>query len=67
LVVTPLLGALALGYGTASVAKRIGFALERAGVKTSLLDPLLHPSKPARGTRDARWGLRVNLAAKRAS
>jgi predicted transcriptional regulator of viral defense system len=67
----------AVRYGAASVAKRIGFALERAGVKASLIDPLrafpmqgirlLDPSKPARGTRDARWGLRVNLAAKRVS
>jgi predicted transcriptional regulator of viral defense system len=67
----------AVRYGTASVAKRIGFALERAGVKASLIAPLrefpmqgtrlLDPSKPERGTHDARWRLRVNLAAKRAS
>lgn len=67
----------AVRYGVASVAKRIGFALEHAGVKASLVDPLrefpmqgirlLDPSKPARGMRDARWRLRVNLAAKRAS
>ena len=64
-------------YGVASVAKRIGYALDQAGVKASLVEPLcalpmqgtrlLDPTKPARGTRDARWGLRVNLAAKRAS
>ena len=67
----------ALRYGVASVAKRIGFALERAGVKAALIDPLrtlpmrgirlLDPTKPPRGTRDARWGLRVNFAATRAS
>jgi predicted transcriptional regulator of viral defense system len=67
----------AVRYGVASVAKRIGFALERAGVKASIIEPLrafpmkgtrlLDPSKPARGTRNARWGLLVNLAARRTS
>jgi predicted transcriptional regulator of viral defense system len=62
----------AVRYGVASVAKRIGFALERAGVEASIIEPLrafpmqgtrlLDPSKPARGTRNASWGLRVNLA-----
>jgi predicted transcriptional regulator of viral defense system len=67
----------AVRYGVASVAKRVGFALERAGVEASIIEPLrafpmqgtrlLDPSKPARGTHDARWGLRINLVATRAS
>lgn len=58
-------------YGTISVAKRVGFALERAGVSTALIEPLravpmqgvrlLDPTKPSRGPRNARWGLRENL------
>lgn len=64
-------------YGKVSVAKRIGFALERAGAGASLIEPLrvlpiqgirlLDPTKPPRGERNTRWGLRENLGARDAS
>jgi predicted transcriptional regulator of viral defense system len=60
-------------YGRVSVAKRVGFALEFFGADASLTEPLrvmpmkgyrlLDPTKPARGRRNARWGLRDNFGA----
>lgn len=53
------------------------FALERAGTDSSLIEPLralpiqgirlLDPTKPPRGERNTRWGLRENLGARDAS
>lgn len=67
----PRLVAHAQRYGKVSVAKRVGFALGQAGADASVLEPLqsmpmqgyrpLDPTKPARGPRIARWGLRDNL------
>lgn len=58
-------------YGQASVAKRIGFALEKTGAKASVIKPLrllpvkgyqpLDPTKPLHGHRNSRWGLIENL------
>jgi predicted transcriptional regulator of viral defense system len=64
----------ALRYGTASVAKRLGWALEQAQVPASVLAPLqalpvagfrvLDPTQPARGPCDRRWMLQDNLSAR---
>jgi len=58
-------------YAKASVGKRVGYALELARAEPALIEPLrempvrgyrlLDPTKPARGRRSARWGLRDNL------
>lgn len=62
-------------FGKIAVAKRVGFALENAGAKPAAIEPLaslpmkgyrpLDPTRPRDGTRCARWGLVVNLAASR--
>ena len=59
-------------YGKASVAKRIGYALELMGTTAEVTKPLqvspvrgyrpLDPTKPARGRRNVRWGLIENFA-----
>lgn len=59
-------------YGKASVAKRIGYALELMGTEAAVTKPLrgspirgyqpLDPTRPARGRRNVRWGLIENLA-----
>ncbi len=64
-----------LRYGTAAVAKRVGYALESAGVGAELLEPLrtlpmrgrraLDPTRVARGARNARWGMIENLSSPR--
>ncbi len=61
----------ALKYGAVSVAKRLGWALENAGVPESLLEPLLSlpssgytildPSGPRAGVREHRWMIQNNL------
>ncbi len=58
-------------YGKISIAKRLGWALERSGVSQSVLEPLikipatgyhvLDPARPHRGTCDSRWMLQNNL------
>lgn len=65
----------ALRYGATSVAKRLGFALERAGAPADALEMLhtlpaagvrlLDPSGPARGSCDRRWGIQDNLTPRR--
>ncbi|MGH7858282.1 MAG: type IV toxin-antitoxin system AbiEi family antitoxin domain-containing protein, partial [Candidatus Binatia bacterium] len=67
----------ALRYGKVSVAKRVGYALERLGVRASIVEPLralpvqgqrpLDPTKPAAGEYNRRWALRGNLSARRRS
>jgi predicted transcriptional regulator of viral defense system len=59
-------------YGTASVARRVGYALELMGTRASVTRTLLasaargyqplDPTRPARGRRNLRWGLIENLA-----
>jgi predicted transcriptional regulator of viral defense system len=59
-------------YGRASVAKRLGWALEMAGASLSVLAPLetfpasgvriLDPTRPRRGPSNRRWGIQENLA-----
>jgi predicted transcriptional regulator of viral defense system len=71
----PRLVAYARRYGTAAVAKRVGYALERAGVAPEFIEPLqtlpmtghrpLDPTKALIGARNARWQLVENLAAGR--
>ena len=61
-------------YGMISVAKRIGWALEHAGVESSLIEPLrkipatgfhaLDPTLPHKGHCDNRWMIQNNLASK---
>src|SRR5262249_13330058 len=61
-------------YGKASVAKRVGYALELGGAerdKIELLQKipmrgyrLLDPTRPPRGVRNDRWDLRDNLRIK---
>ncbi len=61
----------ALRYGKFSVAKRLGWALERADVAESVLQPLLDmpatgyhaldPTRPRRGPVDKRWMIQDNL------
>jgi len=63
----------ALQYGAVSVAKRLGWALEGAGVASSTLVPLrelpssgyhvLDPSGPSGGVAERRWMVRNNLGA----
>lgn len=72
---TKRLVAHALRYGKVAVAKRVGFALERMGVRASVIEPLralpvqgqrlLDPTKPARGDFNSRWALRENLSRRR--
>jgi len=67
----------AVRYGKASVAKRVGWALERLDASSRLLDPLqkmpvkgfrlLDPSRPRRGPYDKRWMIQNNLLGKRES
>jgi predicted transcriptional regulator of viral defense system len=62
-------------YGTSAVAKRVGYALERAGVDPGLVEPLrtlpmrgyrpLDPTRTPRGGRNRDWGLIENLSASR--
>jgi len=62
----------ALRHGTIAAAKRLGWALEDAGVSRSSLTPLLelpstgyhllNPSGPRAGVRDRRWRIHNNLA-----
>jgi predicted transcriptional regulator of viral defense system len=62
-------------YGKAAVAKRLGYALEHAGVEPKHSDALrtlpmrgyrpLDPTRPPRGERNKRWGLIENLTASR--
>ena len=64
----------ALRYGRISVAKRLGWALERAHFDESLLLPLLKmkatgyhsldPTRPRRGPCDKRWMIQDNLHAR---
>lgn len=64
----------ALRYGKSSVIKRLGWALEQAGVSTSVLAPLvevpvsgypvLDPTRPRTGPRDSRWMIQNNLTAR---
>jgi predicted transcriptional regulator of viral defense system len=71
------LAAHAMKYGKASVAKRVGFALECAGVRASVVERLralpvqgrrlLDPTRPAGGEFNRRWALYENLSTKRAS
>ena len=59
-------------YGKIAPAKRVGWALERAGAEGSVLEPLLRmpaagyhaldPSRPRGGPRDNRWMLQENLS-----
>jgi predicted transcriptional regulator of viral defense system len=72
---TKRLVAHALRYGKVAVAKRVGFALERVGVRASIIEPLralpvqgqrlLDPTKPACGGFNSRWALRENLSGRR--
>jgi predicted transcriptional regulator of viral defense system len=62
-------------YGKAAVARRVGYALERAGATAAVVAPLLavpmqgarplDPTRPAKGERNRRWGLIENLAPRR--
>jgi predicted transcriptional regulator of viral defense system len=71
----PRLVAHALRYGATSVAKRLGFALERSGAPAKALEPLrvlpatgvrlLDPAGPPRGRCDRRWGVQDNLTPRR--
>jgi len=61
----------AIRYGVGSVAKRLGWSLERAGVANEIIAPLaamptsgfriLDPTRPHRGPCDKRWGIQNNL------
>lgn len=63
-------------YGLKSIAKRVGWTLEQAGVESSLLEPLreipatsyhaLDPTLPHRGACDSRWMIQNNLIKKAA-
>jgi len=63
----------ALRYGKASVAKRLGWALDRAGVPRRVTAPLaklpmegmrlLDPTRPRGGKYDERWMVQENLSA----
>ena len=58
-------------YGKISIAKRLGWTLERAGVSQSVLEPLikipatgyhvLDPGRPHQGPCDSRWMIQNNL------
>ncbi len=62
-------------YGKISVAKRLGWALQRAGVPERALEPLLDvraaryyaldPMRPRRGPRDHKWMIQENLPRRR--
>lgn len=62
-------------YGKVAVAKRVGYALERAGIDPALVESLralpiggcrpLDPTRAPRGDRNKRWGLIENVAAPR--
>ena len=62
----------AVRYGKASVAKRLGWALERAGISEKVLSPLrkvsltgiaiLDPTRPRRGPSNPRWQILEILA-----
>jgi predicted transcriptional regulator of viral defense system len=62
-------------YGKVAVAKRVGYALEHAGVGPELVEPLralpmrgyrpLDSTRLPRGERNERWGLVENLTAPR--
>lgn len=62
----------ALQYGSQTLIKRLGWALEQAGVEMSSLMPLmesasasyavLDPGRPRRGRHDHRWRLVLNLS-----
>jgi predicted transcriptional regulator of viral defense system len=64
-------------YGKGSVAKRLGWALERLDVSSEFLDPLqeipirgfrvLDPTRPRRGSYDKRWMIQNNLLGRRSS
>jgi predicted transcriptional regulator of viral defense system len=63
----------ALRYGKASVAKRLGWALDRAGIPLRVTAPLanlpmdgmrlLDPTRPRGGRYDERWMVQENLSA----
>lgn len=63
----------ALTYGKASVAKRVGWALEHVGAPRRSFDALLKlpikgsrpldPTRPTRGPLNTKWSLRENLSA----
>jgi predicted transcriptional regulator of viral defense system len=65
----------ALRYGKSAVIKRLGWALEQAGVSASVLAPLievsvsgypiLDPTRPRTGPHDSRWMIQNNLTARR--
>lgn len=67
--------AYARRYGIAAVAKRVGWALEHAGVAPEFIEPLqelpmagyrpLDPDRARIGRRNARWQLVENMAAGR--
>ncbi len=67
----PLLVDYARRYGKASVAKRVGWALERAGIAEKILSPLrkvpltgiaiLDPTRPRRGPSNSKWQILENL------
>lgn len=62
-------------YGTSTVARRVGYALERVGADPGLVEPLrtlpmrghrpLDPTRTSRGSRNKSWGLIENLSASR--
>lgn len=64
----------AVRYGKGSVAKRLGWSLEQAGVSDDVLALLLEmpttgykildPTRPHRGPCDSRWGIQNNLDAR---
>lgn len=72
----PKLVGYATQWGSAAVAKRVGWALEQAGATGDVLEPLLaatrssadssfsplDPGRPLRGARDRRWRLILNLS-----
>lgn len=68
----PLLVEYALRHDKASVVKRLGWALEKAGASEEALAPLrsfpvrgvrpLDPGLPRRGPYDRQWGIQENIA-----
>jgi predicted transcriptional regulator of viral defense system len=61
-------------YRKAAVARRLGYALEHAGVAAEVVEPLmlpmegsrlLDPTREPRGERNRRWGIIQNLAIRR--
>jgi predicted transcriptional regulator of viral defense system len=62
----------ALRYGSQTLVKRLGWALEQAGVGMTVLTPLmesasasyavLDPGRPRRGRHDRRWKLVLNVS-----